>query len=115
MRGIPSHTSMGYTPTVRLLRALSGRLSEQDKQSGTIALNGLPMAESYQGWRRLCPYVGPSDSDHAPVLTVKETFDFARRCTAKDGVSDEVIERDVGGLMVSLGLDHVAGEAITII
>lgn len=95
-----------------LLRALSGRLSEQDKQSGTIALNGLPMVESYQGWRRLCPYVGPSDQDHAPVLTVRETFEFARRCTAKDGTTNEAIEQDVQGLMVSLGLDHVADTVV---
>ncbi|KAL7543865.1 hypothetical protein ACHAXR_013237 [Thalassiosira sp. AJA248-18] len=95
-----------------LLRALSGRLSEQDKQVGTIALNGLPMVESYQGWRRICPYVGPSDNDHAPVLTVKETFEFARRCTAKDGTSDAAIEQDVVRLMESLGLDHVADTVV---
>ena len=95
-----------------LLRALSGRLSEQDKQSGTIALNGLPMIESYQGWRRLCPYVSPSDQDHAPVLTVRETFEFARRCTASDTTSDEEIQSDVQQLMISLGLDHVADTVV---
>lgn len=95
-----------------LLRAISGRLSEQDKQSGTIALNGLPMTESYQGWRRLCPYVSPSDQDHAPVLTVRETFEFARRCTASDDTPKQVIEEDVQKLMVSLGLDHVADTVV---
>ena len=95
-----------------LLRALSGRLSEQDKQAGTIALNGLPMIESYQGWKRLCPYVSPSDQDHAPVLTVRETFEFARRCTASDDTPNQVIEDDVNELLVSLGLDHVADTVV---
>lgn len=95
-----------------LLRALSGRLSEQDKQAGTIALNGLPMIESYQGWKRLCPYVSPSDQDHAPVLTVRETFEFARRCTASDDTPNQVIEQDVNELLVSLGLDHVADTVV---
>ena len=100
-----------------LLRALSGRLSKQDVQSGTIALNGMPMVQSsdyQQGWRRLCPYVGPSDQDHAPVLTVRETFDFARRCTAasSDIAAPEDIEHDVHKLMVGLGLDHVADTVV---
>lgn len=95
-----------------LLRALSGRLSEQDKQAGTIALNGMPMVESYQGWRRICPYVGPSDTDHAPVLTVKETFEFARRCTVKDGTIDAVVQQDVQVMMEHLGLDHVADTVV---
>ena len=103
-----------------LLRALSGRLSKQDKQSGTIALNGMPMEKSYQGWRRLCPYVGPSDQDHAPVLTVRETFDFARRCTAsaadnmekKKSNGQNRIEEDVRQLMMGLGLDHVADTVV---
>ena len=101
-----------------LLRALSGRLSKQDEQSGTIALNGMPMVQSsgyQQGWRRLCPYVGPSDQDHAPVLTVRETFDFARRCTAASSAATapgEVIEHDVHKLMVGLGLDHVADTVV---
>ena len=95
-----------------LLRALSGRLSEQDRQSGTIALNGLPMAESYQGWRKICPYVSPSDADHAPVLTVRETFDFARKCTASDATPNATISQDVQSLMVGLGLDHVADTVV---
>ena len=75
-----------------LLRALSGRLSCQDEQSGTVALNGHALllggsnsnnntAAINRGWKRMCPYVSPSDIDHAPVLTVRETLDFARRCT----------------------------------
>ncbi len=133
-----------------LLRALSGRLGRLDQPSGTIALNGLPMKKMmmmknkkkshdynnyydyYQGWRRICPHVGPSDQDHAPVLTVKETLDFARRCTAaanadavtttsstskeNNGVAvvtqNEIIERDVHKLMVGLGLDHVADTVV---
>ncbi|KAL9190425.1 hypothetical protein ACHAXT_007636 [Thalassiosira profunda] len=95
-----------------LLRALSGRLSEQDRQSGTIALNGLPMAESYQGWRKICPYVSPSDADHAPVLTVRETFDFARKCTASDATPNDTISQDVQSLMGGLGLDHVADTVV---
>ena len=107
-----------------LLRALSGRLSNQDKQSGIMALNGMPMMKSYQGWRRICPYVGPSDQDHSPVLTVRETLEFARRCTATTATTseegsntgssalNEVIERDVHNLMVRLGLDHVADTVI---
>ena len=95
-----------------LLRSLCGRLSEQDKQSGTIALNGLPMTESYQGFRRMCPYVGPSDNDHSPVLTVRETFEFARRCTAGDDTSEATIQTDVDGLMKMLGLDHVADTVV---
>jgi ABC-type transport system involved in cytochrome c biogenesis ATPase subunit len=107
-----------------LLRALSGRLSKQDKQSGIMALNGRPMMKSYQGWRRICPYVGPSDQDHSPVLTVRETLEFARRCTAattttaeegnntSSSAQNEAIDRDVHNLMVRLGLDHVADTVI---
>ncbi len=126
-----------------LLRALSGRLSRQDQPSGTIALNGLPMKKMmnhkkkkshhyYQGWRRICPHVGPSDQDHAPVLTVRETLDFARRCTAADAdaamtttstskenngaavtsTQNQIIEQDVHKLMVGLGLDHVADTVV---
>ena len=77
-----------------------------------MALNGLPMAESYQGWRRICPYVGPSDADHAPVLTVRETFEFARRCTSNATVDEAGVHQDVQALMVNLGLDHVADTVV---
>jgi ABC-type multidrug transport system ATPase subunit len=92
------------------LRALSGRLSAQDQQSGTLALNGVNMTQSYRGWRRMCPYVSPSDQDHASVLTVRETLDFARRCTAKDGGASTA--QDVLNLMTTLGLDHVADTVV---
>lgn len=95
-----------------LLRALSGRLSAQDKQTGTLALNGIAMSESYRGWRRMCPYVSPSDQDHAPVLTVRETFDFARRCTSNSKDLIDVQDRDVQKLMKTLGLDHVADTVV---
>lgn len=109
-----------------LLRALSGRLSHRDEPSGTLALDGhaLPVSGgSYgavdRGWRRMCPYVGPGDQDHAPVLTVRETLDFARRCTsaattpgetttASSTTDDDDISRGVTRLLTTLGLDHVA-------
>ena len=140
-----------------LLRALAGRLSAQDERSGTLALNGAPLTagSGERGWRRLCPYVGPSgesrepaggrrrgvppgartrlvcvpkrvslvssptvrgpgdeDTDHAPELTVRETLEFARRCTAPDATPAEAIAKDVRDLMVNLGLDHVAGTVV---
>ena len=113
-----------------LLRALSGRLSSRDELSGTLALNGhaLPVSGGSdgavdRGWKRMCPYVSPGDQDHAPVLTVRETLDFARRCTsaatttAPGGTTtasstttadDDDISQGVTRLLTTLGLDHVA-------
>lgn len=116
-----------------LLRALSGRLSGRDERSGTLALNGhaLPSmggggsdgasssALVDRGWKRMCPYVSPGDQDHAPVLTVRETLDFARRCTASAATApggttttstttDDVISQGVTRLLTTLGLHHVA-------
>ena len=52
------------------------------------------------------------DTDHAPELTVRETLEFARRCTAPDATPAEAIAKDVRDLMVNLGLDHVAGTVV---
>jgi ABC-type multidrug transport system ATPase subunit len=106
-----------------LLRALSGRLSCQDEQSGTLAFNGhaLLLGRSNsnttainRGWKRMCPYVSPGDIDHAPVLTVRETLDFARRCataapttTTKASATDNITQ-GVTKLLTTLGLEHVA-------
>jgi ABC-type multidrug transport system ATPase subunit len=112
-----------------LLRALSGRLSCQDEQSGTVALNGHALllggsnsnknTAINRGWKRRCPYVSPSDIDHAPVLTVRETLDFARRCTtaapttlttttSTNAAATDNITQGVTQLLTTLGLDHVA-------
>jgi ABC-type multidrug transport system ATPase subunit len=115
-----------------LLRALSGRLSSQDEMSGTLALNGHALPSSggggggsdgvvNRGWRRMCPYVSPGDQDHAPVLTVRETLDFARRCTSAatattapgvvttaSATTDDDISQGVTRLLTTLGLHHVA-------
>ena len=107
-----------------LLRALSGRLNPTDELSGTILLNGMPMARSYQGWRRLCPYVSPSDTSHSAVLTVRETFEFAAKCTCSTSTSsspssstaqsenENDIEERVNEVMVELGLDGVADTVV---
>ena len=128
-----------------LLRAISGRLSPRDERGGTLALNGHALPTSGggshgasggvrggssalvdRGWKRMCPYVSPCDQDHAPALTVRETLDFARRCTtsaaAAPGMTttattsttsttaddDDEISRGVTRLLTTLGLDHVA-------
>jgi ABC-type multidrug transport system ATPase subunit len=125
-----------------LLRAISGRLSSRDERGGTLALNGHALPTSGggshgasgggngggsalvdRGWKRMCPYVSPCDQDHAPALTVRETLDFARRCTTSAASSapgtsttttsttaddDDEISRGVTRLMKTLGLYHVA-------
>jgi ABC-type multidrug transport system ATPase subunit len=95
-----------------LLRTLSGRSSEQDETGGTILLNGVPLAQSLQGWRRLCPYISASDNTHSPVLTVRETFQFAAQCTS-DGMQSKIeINSRVGRMMEALSLENVADTVV---
>jgi ABC-type uncharacterized transport system ATPase subunit len=67
-----------------LIRALCGRFNQRDDLYGTVLLNGMPMGEANQGWRRLSPYVPTSDKSHSSVLTVAQTIQFAVQCT-RDG------------------------------
>jgi len=46
------------------------------------------------------------------MLTMQETFEFARRCTAGDDTTKEEIEKDVLDMMESLGLDHVVDTVV---
>lgn len=97
-----------------LLRALSGRLSSLDDLSGSILLNGMPISseQHHQGWRRLCPYVSASDSSHSPVLTVRETLEFAAKCTSPvDEDWTHVTER-IDNVLQKLGIDHVANTVV---
>jgi ATP-binding cassette subfamily G (WHITE) protein 2 (SNQ2) len=116
-------------PVTTLLRALCGRLNASDEVSGSILVNGIPLAKSNQGWRRLSPYVSATDASHSPVLTVKETFEFAAQCTS-DGTgnpsnksagssknntssgSPEDIARRVNDMMDVLQLSHVADTVV---
>ena len=121
-----------------LLRAISCRLSPRDGRGGTLALNGHALPTSGggsrgasgggggalvdRGWKRMCPYVSPCDQDHAPALTVRETLDFARRCTSSPAAAapgmtsttadDDEISRGVTRLLTTLGLDHVADTVV---
>ena len=95
-----------------LLRALSGRLNKKDEVSGSVLLNGIPMANSHHGWRKLCSYVSTSDATHSAVLTVRETFEFAAKCTSDGMQTDEQIDERVDRLMKNLGLNHVADTVV---
>lgn len=97
------------TSKTTLLRALSGRLNELDELHGTLSLNGVPLPKSReQGWRKLTPYVSASDASHSPVLTVRETLEFAATCTSAEGDSTHRVNR----LLKLLGLDHVADTVV---
>ncbi|KAG7395609.1 hypothetical protein PHYBOEH_003446 [Phytophthora boehmeriae] len=64
-----------------LLKILSGRFP-MDKSiavSGDITYNGRPRAELLSRLPRFVGYTNQKD-DHYPLLTVKETFEFAHRC-----------------------------------
>jgi ABC-type multidrug transport system ATPase subunit len=92
-----------------LLRALSGRLNKHDEMHGTMALNGMPLStKSQQGWRNLTPYVSASDASHSPILTVRETLQFAADCRSADGDSKQRVDC----LLVLLGLSHVADTVV---
>jgi ATP-binding cassette subfamily G (WHITE) protein 2 (SNQ2) len=95
-----------------LLRTLSGRSSEQDETSGTVLLNGMPLARSLQGWRRLCPYISAADNTHSPVLTVRETFSFAAECTSDGKQPTSEINGRVGRMMEALSLENVADTVV---
>mmetsp|Transcript_2365 Transcript_2365/g.3498 ORF Transcript_2365/g.3498 Transcript_2365/m.3498 type:complete len:1027 (-) Transcript_2365:2652-5732(-) len=96
-----------------LLRALCGNLNSADEQHGTVMLDGIPLDPSAsQGWRRMSSYVAASDSTHSPVLTVKETFEFAAQCTSDGSSSDDRIDAQVRLWLESLGLDHVADTVV---
>ncbi|EPS74137.1 hypothetical protein M569_00618, partial [Genlisea aurea] len=60
-----------------LLRALSGKLDNGLKKSGTITYNGQKLDEFYV--QRASAYIGQTDNNIAE-LTVRETLDFAARC-----------------------------------
>jgi ABC-type multidrug transport system ATPase subunit len=89
-----------------LLRALCSRLNETDDLYGTVALNGIPIGKSNQGWRRMCSYVSPDDGTHSPVLTVGETFEFAARCTMGEVEEEGIVDERVNFVLEALGLSH---------
>ena len=62
-----------------LLKAISGRLSHDSNLKGELLFNGRTQKENKQHGiyvNRLCGYVGQT-ANAFPVLTVKETFQFA--------------------------------------
>jgi ABC-type multidrug transport system ATPase subunit len=95
-----------------LLRVLSGRSNEADEVSGNVLLNGMPVAQSLQSWRRLCPYISASDTTHAAVLTVKETLEFAAQCTSDGQQSKEEIDHRVQRMLQALALEHVGDTVV---
>ncbi|EED88176.1 ABC transporter protein, partial [Thalassiosira pseudonana CCMP1335] len=95
-----------------LLRALCSRLNETDDLYGTVALNGIPIGKSNQGWRRMCSYVSPDDGTHSPVLTVGETFEFAARCTMGEVEEEGIVDERVNFVLEALGLSHVKNTVV---
>jgi ABC-type multidrug transport system ATPase subunit/ABC-type multidrug transport system permease subunit len=67
------------------LRVLANRLPFQgESETRGLRFNGLSLdaaAEAGCNARRMCHYVGQTD-EHLPLLTVRETLDFAHRCTS---------------------------------
>jgi len=95
-----------------LMRALCGRLNQEEEVSGGILVNGMPLGKSHQGWRRMTPYVAATDSTHYPVLTVRETMEFAAQCTSDGTRSFQEIRNKSDRLLEILGLDHVADTVV---
>ena len=95
-----------------LLRTLSGRPSTIDEIGGNVRLNGMALPRSLQGVRRLCPYISASDQTHSPVLTVRETFEFAAECTSNGEQTKEQISRRVDDMLNALALDNVGDTVV---
>jgi ABC-type multidrug transport system ATPase subunit len=67
-----------------LLRAISGRLPKECKSSGHVRVDGKELKDLNEGQvRQVVGYIPPTD-EHAAVLTVEETLNFAWECTMSD-------------------------------
>ncbi|KAG7354194.1 multidrug ABC transporter ATPase [Nitzschia inconspicua] len=98
--------------TSTLLRVLSGRSNQTDEVSGNILLNGMPVSQPLQSWRRLCPYISASDTTHSAVLTVRETFQFAAQCTSDGHQTKEEIDGRVNRMLKALALEDVGDTVV---
>mmetsp|Transcript_26383 Transcript_26383/g.42760 ORF Transcript_26383/g.42760 Transcript_26383/m.42760 type:complete len:1559 (+) Transcript_26383:78-4754(+) len=94
-----------------LLRALSGRLNPSDELSGTIITDGVQVSRDTAAYRRHCNYVSDRDDNHAPQLTVRETFTFAA-ASAQSFETSEMLHEQVDKVLESLGLSHVADTVV---
>eukprot|EP00529_Nitzschia_sp_RCC80_P042044 CAMPEP_0113449746 /NCGR_PEP_ID=MMETSP0014_2-20120614/5464_1 /TAXON_ID=2857 /ORGANISM="Nitzschia sp." /LENGTH=108 /DNA_ID=CAMNT_0000341045 /DNA_START=276 /DNA_END=598 /DNA_ORIENTATION=- /assembly_acc=CAM_ASM_000159 len=72
----------------------------------------MTLPRSLQGMRRLCPYISASDQTHSPVLTVRETFEFAAECTSNGEQTKEQISHRVDDMLKALALDNVGDTVV---
>lgn len=84
-----------------LLDVVAGR--RVDGVTGDITVNGVPPGSAYQ---KMVSYVVQGD-DHAALLTVKETLEFAAWCQMPTDDA-RLIERRVDAVLQLLGLKHVS-------
>lgn len=65
-------------------------------------------------WKEISrqPILFRFDIGHSAVLTVKETIEFATKCTSSGTETDEEIDSHVDRLLTNLGLDHVADTVV---
>lgn len=88
-----------------LLDAVAGRRVEG--VTGEIVINGVPPGIAYQ---RAVSYVVQGD-DHAALLTVKETLEFAAWCQMPTA-DQRLIDRRVDAVLQLLGLKHVSNTIV---
>ncbi|XP_027184343.1 ABC transporter G family member 23 [Coffea eugenioides] len=88
-----------------LLRVISGKVRNKDFKPKSVFINGYAITNTAQ-LRKICGFVA-QDDDLLPLLTVKETLMFSADFRLKEMSTREKEER-VDGLMVELGLVHVA-------
>ena len=105
-----------------LLKAVSGMLRNSGVESGRIEYNGVSKEdEPDMVLQNIVSYVGQLDN-HAPFLTVQETFDFAANCrigakaiaAASNVEGDEKILSEnltVDGLDLAVCRDTYVGDA----
>eukprot|EP00804_Cyclotella_cryptica_P009072 CCRYP_003155-RB/>CCRYP_003155-RB protein AED:0.07 eAED:0.07 QI:33/1/1/1/1/1/12/1130/1233 len=104
-----------------LLKAIAGRISKSSSRSqGTIEYNGVSLQdEPNMILQNIVSYVGQLD-EHAPFLTVQETFDFATNCrngpkSKKAGAdeSEEVLSENltIDGLDLAVCRETFVGDA----
>eukprot|EP01029_Cantina_marsupialis_P020357 TRINITY_DN4770_c0_g1_i2.p1 TRINITY_DN4770_c0_g1~~TRINITY_DN4770_c0_g1_i2.p1 ORF type:complete len:1323 (+),score=438.91 TRINITY_DN4770_c0_g1_i2:94-4062(+) len=92
-----------------LFKSVSSQLAPNVIKSGTVSFrNGENCAVLKKKYvRNICSYV-PENDLHNSVLTVKETFSFARKCQSK--TKDETVTRVINSLGLNICEDTIVGD-----
>ncbi len=107
------------------MKTLSGRISHQVACPPNVTIEGEIFLNNHNIHTLLdhvgcfVDYVDQTDSEHAPLLTEKETLCYAWQCTRSTGHPDDKdkCEADVAAMLAALGLqgcqDTLVGDEAT--